>query len=113
MDEFLKALSMIEEFVPEPLEYRLHYDDQGNIVMCSMQGHPESTQYLVVDRDTYDTYFSYYVKDGKLVKIESSIKYSVPLKKSTTGYPVASKNASILIEESENYTDIEYYESNN
>lgn len=92
------------------IEYRLHYNEIGNIVLCTMSDHPTDTNYLVVDRVTYDNYFHYYVKDGKLIKIDNSPKYTVQLTKSTSGYPVVAGHASLIIED-EPYTNIEYYDT--
>jgi hypothetical protein len=95
--------------VPPKIEYRLHYDGAGNIVLCTMTDHPKNTNYIVVDQLTYNNYFHYYVKDNKLIKIDTFPKYSVQLKQSTIGYPTVAGHANLIIEE-EQYTDIEYYD---
>lgn len=92
------------------IEFRLHYNDDGDIVLCSMSNHPESTQYIVVDRTTYDNYFRYQVVDKKLVKIDQTTRYSVQLQKSTQGFPVVKGHAGLVIEPNEEYKDIEYYD---
>lgn len=109
--EFLKGLMMVETKAAEPIEYRLHYNDAGNIVTCTMIQHPENTQYLVVNKAEYDNYFHYTVVDNKLKKIDMNPGYRVQLKSSTQGYCVVKHHAGILIE-NEIYEDIEYYEPN-
>lgn len=109
--EFLKALADITPMVDEPIEYRLHYDSSGGIVMCTQQSHPENTQYLVVTADEYHEYFRYHIVDGKLKKIDTNPGYHVQLKRSNQGYRVVNNHAGILLE-NETYKDIEYYESN-
>jgi len=52
-EEFNAAIAAMA-IVPEPIEYRLHYDDGGNIIMCTMQQHPKDTEYLVVDKEIYE-----------------------------------------------------------
>jgi hypothetical protein len=107
--EFLKAFSSITLFVEEPIEYRIHYDG-NNITMCTMQNHPENTQYLIVDKETYDNYFSYIIINGTLKKIDINPGYSVQLVKSTQGYKTVKNHAGILLENDETYTNTEYYE---
>lgn len=95
------------------LEYRLHYNELGEITACTMQQHPDSTDYVVVTKDEYDNYFRYCVVKGKLVKIEHDSKYRVRLKKSTKGYPIVAEHAGLVIEADEMYNNVEYYEPNN
>lgn len=107
---FLNALYSLEPMVEEPIEYRLHYDDTGGITMCSKQNHPEDTQYLIVNESEYENYFRYYVKDGKLKKIDVDPGYRVQLKSSSQGYAVVKNHANIILE-NEQYAEIEYYAS--
>jgi hypothetical protein len=114
-EEFQKAYNSFPKIVEEPVEYRIHYDDSGRIVMCSSRNHPENTQYLVVDQETYDNYFRYTVNVSKkrLEKIALDLGISVKLTKSTHGYAVVKTHAGLLLEKDEIYNDIEYYDSNN
>lgn len=110
LDELIKALSLIEKPTVEPIEYRIHYDDSGNIIMCSMQQHPDNSQYLVVSKHDYDNYFRYRVVDKKLKQIDIEHGCRVLLKKSNTGYRVIKNHAGILLEMGENFDEIEYYD---
>lgn len=110
LDELIKALQQLQPTVEEPLEYRLHYDESGNITQCSMQNHPHGTTYLVVDKETYNDYSKYYVKDGKLTRIVIANGINVQLKRSNAGYPVVKNHASILLEIGERAFEIEYYD---
>ena len=114
-EEFLQAYNSFPKIIDEPVEYRIHYDTSGRITMCSMQKHPENTQYLIVDRETYDNYFRYTVnvKRKHLEKIALDPGISVQLKKSNHGYPVVKNHAGIILEKHEDYTDVEYYDTNN
>ena len=114
LDELIKAFSLIEEIVVEPIEYRIHYDDTGNITMCTMQDHPAETDYIVVSKEEYDNYYQYTVVDAKLKKIDRNLGSSVQLKKSTTGYQVVKNHAGLILETGEAYTkDTEYYDRTN
>jgi len=114
-DEVNAILATFPQIVAEPLEYRFHYDEVGNIIMCSMQQHPENTQYLIVDRETYYKYYDYYVNVSKkrIEKIDRNTGISVKLKKSDHGYAVVKNHAGLIIEADEEYLDIEYYDYDN
>ena len=99
--------SLIKPIPKLELEYRLYYNEEGNITSCSMQNHAEGN-YIVVSREEYDTYFNYQIIKGRLKRIEHDSKYRVLLEKSTKGFPVVKGHAGLLIED-EGYTDIEYY----
>ena len=104
---------MLDTIEFEPLEYRLHYDSDGNITMCSMQAHPENTNYVVVDKQTYDSYYHYTIVDSKPKLIDRMPKYRVQLTKSDSGYQVVKNHASIVLEPGEIYADTEYYDQIN
>jgi len=112
-EEFLKALASFGEIIPDPIEYRFHYDNLGNITMCSMQNHPASEQYLVVDQKTYENYTHYRinVEKKRLEKVVFDPRISVKLKKSVSGYAVVKTHAGLIIEPDENYKNVEYYDS--
>lgn len=114
-EEFEQAMKSFGIIIPEPIEYRIHYDDTGRITMCSMQQHPTDTQYLVVDRDLYDHYYQYKVnvQRKRLEKIAIDLGIRVKLKKSDSGYPVVKNHAGLIVESNEPYKDIEYYDSIN
>ena len=104
--------SLLDKTTPESIEYRVHYNEQGEIYLCTMQNHPVDTDYLVVTRDEYDRYFDYRVVDSKLKKIVHDAGYRVQLHKSQSGYKTVKSHASLLIEDEE-YPDTEYYEYRN
>lgn len=92
------------------IEYRLYYDENGSITACAMVQHPPGDNYIVVDRDVYDNYMRYCVKDGKLEKIKQDSSTSNSLRKSTSGYKIVSGHAPLIIYGDEDYTEIEYYD---
>lgn len=113
--EFLKAFSELKPIIEEPIEYRIHYDDTGHITMCSMQNHPENTQYLVVTKELYDNYSRYYVNTERkcLEKVVLDLGISVKLKKSDHGYAVVKNHAGLILEDGESYANTEYYDTTN
>lgn len=112
--ELIEAFNLIKE-IPQPkIEYRIHYDSKGLIVSCTMVDHPENSNYVVVDKDTYDNYFRYdRVINGKLRKIIHDPGYRVQLHPSTSGFEVVKNHAALLIEDNETYNDTEFYNSSN
>ena len=103
--------SLIKPIPKQDIEYRVYYDEDGEIQLCTMTGDTPGN-YIVVTRDEYVSYFQYRVVKGKLIKIDNDARYRVQLTKSTQGFPVVRGHAGILIED-EDYTDIEYYERTN
>ena len=100
---------LIKPVVPLAIEYRLHYNELGEIVMCSMANHPESDRYVVTDQATYEQYYRYCVVDNKLVKIDHDAGYRVKLEKSNQGFSVIKNHAGIILEPGETYNETEYY----
>jgi hypothetical protein len=103
--------SLIKPIPKQDIEYRVYYDDDGAITLCTMTG-DTSGNYIIVTRDEYISYFQYRVVKGKLVKIENDAGYCVQLTKSTEGFPVVRGHAGLLIED-EDYKDREYYARTN
>jgi hypothetical protein len=104
--------SLLDKSKPERLEYRLHYDTAGDIYLCTMQQHPENTQYVVVTKDEYDNYGSYTVVGGRLKKIVHNNEYQFQLMRSDKGFKTVKAHAGILLE-LEDYPEVEYYERRN
>jgi len=114
-DEFNAAMTAFgSDIVPESIEYRLHYDDSGTVILCSHQNHPDNTQYLVVDQETYTSYTKYSVdvEKKKLKKVVIDPGVSVQLKRSSQGYAVVKQHAGLILDEGESFSEVEYYETN-
>lgn len=113
LNNLLLALQQIEVTLDPVPEYRFYYDDTGRIVSCSMLNHPESGQYLIVTKEEYDNYTKYEVKNNKLSLIKKTNKVLSALIKSNSGFKTVKGHAGLLIEDTEVYTDIEYYAPRN
>jgi hypothetical protein len=107
-EEFYRLLKPIPAV---ELEYRVYYNEDGEIYRCSMQQH-EPGDYLVVPKDEYDFSHHYRVVKGKMIKIDTDARYRVQLRKSASGHATVAGHAGLLIE-NEEYTDIEYYARTN
>jgi hypothetical protein len=112
-DFWAEVESLILPVPKVEIEYRLHYNELGEIIMCSMVDHPESDHYVVVSKDKYERYFDYRIVGGQLTKIDKSTSYSVKLTKSTAGYLTVKNHAGIVLEPGELYPETEYYAHRN
>lgn len=99
IDAFIEGLNGIEVLNVEPIEYRLHYDSEGNIYACSMRNHPIETEYLVVDEQQYRNYFRYKVVDGKLTLINTNPGLKNRLHGSEQSFSTVNGHRSILASE--------------
>lgn len=108
--ELIEALSLIKENPKPTVEYRIYYDSNGSIIECSMINHSDKSNYIIVDKETYDNYFRYdKVVNGKLRKIIFDPGYRVQLHRSNSGYKVVKNHAALLLEENETYDNTEFY----
>jgi hypothetical protein len=83
-----EVASLIKPVTVTQIEYRLYYNALGEITMCSMVDHPDSSQYIVVTKNEYDRYFDYKIVKGQLKTIDHDAGYRVKLEKSTRGFCV-------------------------
>lgn len=114
LSEFIEEVNRLLVVTPDPvIEYRLHYNDLGDITSCTMLEHPANTNYVVVDRETYDMYFRYRVTNGKLELIKHDDGLLTSLVKSTRGHRVVKNHAALLLEQNETHNEVEYYDSRN
>lgn len=98
------------EAVPEPIEYRLHYNELGNFILGTMQQHPETKTYIVVSKKEYDNYFRHMFVNGQIKTIDTNPDYRVKLKKASTGQRVVKNHAGIVLEDNEVFNNnVEYY----
>jgi hypothetical protein len=104
-----EVAALTEPTVTEQIEYRLYYDERGDIVSCSMQSHPAEGSYVVVEKPIYDTYFLYRIKNGQPVKIDFDNTYRVLLERSSTGFCVVRNHAGLVLEENEQAGETEFY----
>lgn len=109
-DDFAAVIAALPQIIEEPIEYRIHYNDIGEIYLCTMQQHPTDTQYIVATQYEYDNYFRYTVVNNKLKLIDTGLNYRVQLKKSNSGYLVVKNHAGLVLEPGEAYENTEYYD---
>lgn len=112
--ELIKALEGMV-ITPDPeTQYRMYYNEVGDIVMCMMQApFPDNKNYIVASKDQYEIYWRYKVVDGKLELIQHNIDFKVSFIKSNKGFRVVKNHASLLLEQEELFKDIEYYDTRN
>lgn len=111
--ELIKALNEMVVTEDPPIEYRLHYNEQGDIYMCSMQQHPDTDSFIVVTREQYDLYFRYRVEHGKLKLIEHDMGIKKPFKLSDKGFKTVRNHPALILLPDETYKETEYYDHRN
>ena len=117
-EEVFKLVSEYDAQRPKiTIENRLYYNkDDGTITGYCETAHPDDDNYIVLDNP--DLYFKnntnlLRVKDGKLLVLDPKQPNKTRLKKSSTGYKTVQGHAALLLEDSDNYEDVEYYERTN
>jgi len=115
--EFLEALRLVEEYDRQRpksiVEYRLYYNELGEITMYCEVNHPEEGNYIVIDHP--DIFFKnnsalLRVVDGELKILKpQSTDYS-KLQKSSQGQAVVKGMAALPLMKNETYHSIEHYE---
>jgi hypothetical protein len=114
--EFLEALRLVEEYDRQRpkfiKEFRIYYDEEGQVTMYCETAHPPDTNYIVIDNP--DVFFK--TNTGRLRVANGELKIVDPkltrthLAKSNTGQPVVKGMAALALEPNEQYPNIEYYD---
>jgi hypothetical protein len=107
--EFWAALAAMP--VPQPVFFRLYYDDQGHVLFYSMEDLPGT--YIDIDAETFArSQTNMRVKDGKLIEIARTT--SAKLIPGDTGTACALTDVSIVVSEQQPNTkwSNRTYESN-
>ena len=97
-------------------EYRLYYDNDGNVIGLWETGHPDGDNYIVLDNPGIFNHTNtslLKIKDKKLVVLSNKASSRTRLKKGSKQFPVVAGYASLVIEINEDYPNIEYYERTN
>jgi hypothetical protein len=114
--EFLEALKLVEEYDrrrPKLItEFRIYYDEEGQVTMYCETAHPADTNYIVIENP--DVFFKtntsrLRVINGELKIVDAKLTRT-HLAKSHTGQPVVRGMAALALEPAEKYQDIEYYD---
>jgi len=87
---------LFREYIPpQPVEFRLYYDDKGSIITYTCE--KLSGNYIVIDAQTFaESRPDLIVVDGKLVKPTPEVFLSL-LTKSDSGIRCASEDVTILV----------------
>jgi len=110
-DELMKAFASIQVSEQPQVEYRLYYNEQGQIYLGAQtkNDYPEGDNFVQVTKDEYQNYNDYWVRDKQLVKIDKRPKHRVQLKVKDSGKATVKGHASIPLMDNETYSDIVYY----
>jgi len=115
MNELEKFLAEVNALVDTPKEvakeYRVYYNNNGEIVGQSMTEPHLSGDYIVVQQDNYENIHKYArVKDGELKVKVFNPGYKRQLVQGKKDFQVVKNHAGLLLEKDETYNNTEYYE---
>lgn len=112
-EEFIKAM---QSFVPKIVkeEYRAYYDEDHWIIGFTGSGFPEGNNWVPIARELYVTHnwTNLRLVDGKIIYITPTYLHYFPLTKSTKGTKIVRGHAGIVLEDTDTYQDIDYYDTN-
>jgi hypothetical protein len=96
MDAFWQAVTQHDWAEPEiPLEFRIYYNDQGDIICYSMEDIPGN--YIVTDQHTFNQFRTdLKVRDGKLIKITQSASWKLVPSESAE-YACAASDITVVV----------------
>jgi len=114
MNELEKFLAEVAALVDAPKEivkeYRVFYDDNGEIIGQSMTEPHLEGSYIVVTEEEYNNIHKYAkVKDGELKLKVFNPGYKRQLIPGVAQFTVVKNHAGILLEQDETYDDTEQY----
>jgi hypothetical protein len=120
MDEFYKALKLVEEEnlkrLPAVKQYRIYYDNEGLVTAFSEIDHPDGDNYIVVDHpDVFHKANTLLLRviDKKLITLNPKALELTRIKKSTQGQPVVKGIAAVALGVDEHFLDVEHYDRTN
>jgi hypothetical protein len=98
------------------IENRLYYHDDGTIIGYWETQHPISGNYIILEDP--NLFFKnntnlLRVQNGKLILLNTKISNTCRLKKSFAGFSTVKGHAALVLEPTEIYNNIEYYDRTN
>lgn len=113
LEEVLQILQSQEK--PIEYEYRLYYNSEGFIFAgTTLKSDPIlNNNYIVVDNKTFAQHSRLKVVDGSLVEIKRITGNRVQIKKSAKGYRTVRNHSNLILNDDEEFSDVEYYERRN
>lgn len=113
--EFLKAMQDYSPPETKPDEYRAYYDDEGTVIFFAANQFPLKGNWININRDLYITHdwTNLKVVDNTIKKVVPTTSFRVQLTKSDRGFSTVKNHAGIILEENEQYLDIDHYDLRN
>ena len=114
MNELETFLAEVAALVEPPAEiikeYRVYYDNKGEIVGQSMAEPHLTGDYIIVGEDEYENIYRYArVKDGELKIKVFNPGYKRQLTSDGSEFTVVQNHAVLLLERNETYDNTEHY----
>jgi hypothetical protein len=118
----LDELGLIDKPSAIEYEYRIYYDNLGNITATSptvkdAEMYGFTGDYIIVDENTYKSVFAevhkYIVHNNKITIKNNNATQTPQLEKSQTGFKTVKNLPGIILEDGETYKDVEHYDYKN
>lgn len=95
------------------IEHRLYYNEDGTVIGLWESNHPEGENYIVLDEPgifySSNTHWLR-VQNNKLVILDPKAPLKIRLKQSNQGFRVVKGHAALILNQDENYNEVEYYD---
>jgi hypothetical protein len=115
-EEFLKAFELVAAYDAQRpkliKEFRLYYNNDGTIIGLWETEHPAGDNYIVLqDHEVYHRTNTQLLRviNKELKVLDPKQPLRVRLKKSTSGFKTVKGHAALVLEDNEQYLEIEYY----
>ena len=118
----LDELGLIDKHALIEYEYRIYYDESGNITATSptvkdAEMYGLSGDYIVVDENTYKSVYmecyKYRIQNDKVSIKKDNVNQTPQLEKSQTGFKTVKNLSGIILEDGETFKDTEHYDYKN
>jgi hypothetical protein len=113
--EFIKAITSFKPIVIKE-EYRAYYDNDNKIMYLMANQFPDdNNNWISITRAQYQTLECQWLwlEKGHLVERKPVYNHYFSLTPSTKGVKIVKNHAGIVVEQSEEYADIGYYDKRN
>ena len=110
--EFLKAMQDLTPIIIKE-EYRAYYDDTDKILYTTANHFPtDNNNWIKITKSQYQTLECQWlwIENGKIVEHKPNYNHYFSLISSTKGVKIVKNHAGIVVEDGEEYSDVEFYD---
>ena len=111
--ELIKAFDLLDPPKIVEYEYRLYYNNDGNIYRTTnlKSDAIEEGNYVIVDESIHKNYMKYRIENGEPKLVPKNVGWVAPgLVRSEKGIAVVKNNASLPLSPDDEYKEVDHYE---